>query len=332
MKAVNWTRDDIATDLKCGWHFFKPGYRGAQGCLFPSMKKLHSFSGLWLVPAVAAGWAWGGESNPAKSQKTLLPQPASEMTKCATLTEAETEEQSGLIRQMHLREKEMMAKREADLAEIADDKALLDSGDLSPISKAVVARDVKRLWLFFELARVKGARAFQTELNERIFELTRQGLASIPGHAVLLGDEVERLSSDPKAAQQRSSALRCLGELGSMEAIQQIARFISDPRNPAAATADHGRLLPIGLMGRANFFYACQALQQALGDKSPLRDEAGRAKKSEWVEGDDFDLLPAWWKSEAAKRYREWTYDQGAPLLHPRPMQHDQSTPLQDQK
>ncbi len=105
---------------------------------------------------------------------------------------------------------------------------------------------------------------------------------------------------------RREGTLRQLDLLGSMDAIQQIGRFLEDTRNPDHATAmfmiNSGMSPP-----QRNLVGAASALILALGDAAPVQ-----------LSDADMHTLQEWWKSDAAKRYRDWTYENGLPMPPPR--------------
>lgn len=76
-----------------------------------------------------------------------------------------------------------------------------------------------------------------TALNEKIASHVRLKIAAIPGHARVLGNRFERMSQDAGYFFERRKIMRCLQMVGSMEAIQQIGRFLEDKRAPDALAA-----------------------------------------------------------------------------------------------
>lgn len=196
----------------------------------------------------------------------------------------------------------------------------LHRGDLSPVDTAFQRRDLQDLWYFFGMAASSqyGHGRTQAEedqlkntftesaieaMNGKIRAHAGSLLAQIPGHAVLLGDQIEAASNappgwDPKNEHARVHNMLALGRLGTPEAIQQMGRFLQDKRNPQASlhtSSDAGVPMP-------NWFHAAYALDDALGKKSPLE---GKRPASGILKDDHFKELQQWWQSEASLAYRQ---------------------------
>lgn len=201
-------------------------------------------------------------------------------------------------------------------------------GDYAGVDTAATQKDAEALWYIFteaaarsigygDMSRLypnrKEASAKCDELNKRIAEYVRPKLAAIPGHAKAIGDRLEMMSQEVGYWNYREGALRKLGLLGSMEAIQQIGRFLDDRRNPDEAISLHmiesSRAPP-----SSNLNGAAYAMVKALGDASPVQ-----LPRSLTLTSSAIDTLQSWWKSDASKPYREWTYETGHPMPPPRP-------------
>lgn len=208
--------------------------------------------------------------------------------------------------------------------------AALIRGDFTGVDEAAARKDADALWYVFTKAATRSigfdeisqrypnlqeAMAQRDALNKKIAEYARPRLAAIPGHAKMVGDRLETMSQEVGYWTRREGALRRLGLLGSMEAIQQIGRFLEDRRDPDEAASialiQTGRSPP-----SSNVVGASHAMIMALGDASPVR-----LPKSLILSSSIIVSLQSWWKSDAAKPYREWTYETGMPMPPPQPRQ-----------
>lgn len=194
----------------------------------------------------------------------------------------------------------------------------IQHGDLSPIEAAFQRRDLPALWRFFDQAvthqygygrtRPEGLELKKSltrqdidALNLRIRAYAGQFLVQIPGHAKMLGDEIDASSDVPanlasSAEHARIHNMLSLQWLASPEAIQQIARFLDDERNPHAELSS-GSTRPM-----SNRYHAIYALDQALGKKSPL--EKTRSS-SGILDPEQMKELKSWWNSNASLAYRQ---------------------------
>jgi len=195
----------------------------------------------------------------------------------------------------------------------------LQRGDLSPIDVAFQKHDLRELWYFYDKASAQQyagrtqseASELQKTLTEKDFEVLNarikahagELLAQIPGHAKLLGDEIETASNAPASYGSRSEQIRIhnffsLERLASPEAIQQIGRFLDDERNPNEELGSAG-----GSTGpMPNSFNAVYALDHALGKNSPFQ---GKRLEGGMLEPEQMRALKAWWRSDASLSYRQ---------------------------
>lgn len=191
-------------------------------------------------------------------------------------------------------------------------------GDFSAIDSAAATGDTDMLWALVEgravasLACTLYSRQHPSEslaaihdLEKKLIEDVRNHarplLAAIPGHAKPLGDFVDFASDRPGYGAQQT-AIRALGELGSMEAIQQIDRFLEDGRNP---DLDYYDLKSGAPYPHAAGHYAVYALHRALREQSPLSPSTAYRNERKLLD---------WWKAGGAKPYREWNHDEYEPM------------------
>lgn len=230
-------------------------------------------------------------------------------------------------------EKELAAFYEEDYransvlkAQMHDLHLAFHRGDFSAIDAAVARKDLPLLWyiageatdreiglhpvVWRELGPVEAMVKRQLELSSQVLEYLRPRLSSIPGHAKLMGDRVELMSGNLGLADlaNRTGPLRIMGAVGSMECIQQIGRFLNDPRCPKERYFDRNSGMPFPV---SNAHAACYDLHRALGAASPLGQPAH-------IDTRKFGLLRAWWDSDAARPYREWNYEDYEPMPPPR--------------
>ncbi|MFO1439775.1 MAG: hypothetical protein U1F81_15745 [Verrucomicrobiaceae bacterium] len=230
-------------------------------------------------------------------------------------------------------EKELAAFYEEDSRSRAALKAQMQElhvafhrGDFSAIDAAVARKDLPLLWyiagvatdreignhpiLWKELTTVEAVVKHKLELSTQVLEYLRPRLSSIPGHAKLMGDRVELMSGTLGLADRANPTgpLRIMGAVGSMECIQQIGRFLNDPRCPKERYFDRNSGMPFPV---SNAHAACYDMHRALGASSPLGQPAH-------IDTRKFGLLRAWWDSDAARPYREWNYEDYEPMPPPR--------------
>lgn len=99
-----------------------------------------------------------------------------------------------------------------------------------------------------------------------------------------------------------------LGRLGSMEAIQQLGRFLYDERNPDGGFWPPDTEEP---NSHPNYGVAAEAIHRALGASSPFKTpwEGGPPRAAD---------VQRWWESEASRPYREWNAEEYEPMPPPR--------------
>jgi hypothetical protein len=215
----------------------------------------------------------------------------------------------------------------------------LRRGDWTPIHKAYTDKDLILLWQMLYRVREgdqlgfsktdekagkvglsdEAAQAYAREVRVYVHKL----LTQIPGHAKVLGDEMDR---HPRALAPFNA--RELRNIGSPEAIQQLARFLDDKRGQATPEeiasiermfeAARGTDEPIGRGGPVGICYrVVPELHLALGYESPVMDlrnpVQGYVPGSEKVR----ERLRAWWASPASAKYRN--LPQGEPPVEPLP-------------
>lgn len=198
-------------------------------------------------------------------------------------------------------------------------------GDFAGIDAAVERLDMPLLWHIATLAafgdvpdystlsRSLGAAAASErclEINRQALDYLRPRLASIPGHAKPIGDRVDYISGSLARDRNRVRLLTALGTIGSMECIQQLARFTNDTRCPEERFHDPDSGMP---GPQRNGEVARYAMHVALGDASPIGQPA-----CAYVDPGELLRLIGWWDSEAARPYREWNHEDHEPMPPPR--------------
>jgi len=195
------------------------------------------------------------------------------------------------------------------------------NGDFSGIDAAAERRDLELLWhlvcdahsaitggMFAKYGNSPKRSEEHEKLSAAIVNQVRQKLAVIPGHTKPQVELLERMASTPGFGNSRLQPLSLMGIVGSMECIQQIGRYLNDPRNPDSGMYDplEGLSEPRGLHSGA-----ADAMHEALGAASPggpnpVLELAGRMKFLDW------------WNTESARPYREWNYEDYEPMPPPR--------------
>jgi hypothetical protein len=247
------------------------------------------------------------------------------------------------------------------------ENALLLAGDLSPVHKAYERRDLDMLWCLYDQATrisdfnppayADGAERVTNETQRRaldriIKDYAGRLLTQIPGHAVFLGNRIEFLSgavrprSIKKNVGPKEIYFNRLMALRSTECIQQIARFIDDPRGEVppddplwSSEKDKAEILLQGSFAtyysfpQKNSWRAIHALKQALAEVIPLdyllsndkdqeRIRTGRGKRNVADYPDGRRAVSEWWLSAASKSYRE-PISLKEPPIEPPPIQID---------
>jgi hypothetical protein len=180
----------------------------------------------------------------------------------------------------------------------------LKAGNDETVKAAAAAGDLEMLWALY----------LDAWGNKEIRTVIAAQLAAIPGHAQYAADMVESITNTTydiyKPVQQyggimpRNYAFRILDSLGTLatpEAIQQIGRFLDDVRNPEmGGDLVTGRIRPLA----ANSSYALRALNNALGDQSPI---AGKVNAVEMAEPGPYyaQVIREWWASDASLPFRQ---------------------------
>lgn len=153
------------------------------------------------------------------------------------------------------------------------------------------------------------------EFGARVREQVKTRLAAIPGHTRILVEGIEAASKLKGGHGMRLGNIRFLGRIGSMEAIQQLGRYLSDDRNLEGyyfyGGPDSGMNPPV-----ENSYEATVALRHALGDASPIPVRYGIIEG--FAGGESVETMRTWWKSDAARPYREWNFDEYEPMPPPR--------------
>jgi len=248
------------------------------------------------------------------------------------LSESEEKEGSRIMTRMH----EIEREAEAQKAELEKNTEVivyaLYKGEFRFLDAAAAQKDMDVLWYVLMEAKAKNIGSSEirrdhpdelvsdpliTALNEKIATHVRLKIASIPGHARVLGSRFERMSQDVGYFFERRKIVRCLQMVGSMEAIQQIGRFLEDKRAPDALAAQLAfermtdYLDPAADSLESNASLAAHAMVRVLGEDSPARMNQGKI-----VVEPAIDVVQTWWKSDAAKLYREWKPEAG-PVMPP---------------
>ncbi|WP_300932221.1 hypothetical protein [Prosthecobacter sp.] len=248
------------------------------------------------------------------------------------LSESEENEGSRIMTRMHEIEREAETKK-AELEKKTEVIVYaLYQGEFRFLDAAAAQKDMDVLWYVLMEAKAKHIGSSEirrdhpdelvsapliTELNEKIATHVRLKIAAIPGHARVLGNRFERMSQDVGYFFERRKIMRGLQMVGSMEAIQQIGRFLQDKRAPDALAAQLAfekmtdYLDPAAESRESNASLAAHAMGRVLGEDSPARMYHGKI-----VVEPEISVVQTWWKSDAAKFYREWNPETG-PMMPP---------------
>ncbi|MFO1441414.1 MAG: hypothetical protein U1F81_24055 [Verrucomicrobiaceae bacterium] len=137
------------------------------------------------------------------------------------------------------------------------------------------------------------------EFGARMREEIKQRLAAIPGHTELLVQGIDAASKLKGGHGMRMSYIGYLGRIGSMEAIQQLGRYLYDDRNLEGSYfyggPDSGMNPPV-----SNAEAATRALHRALGDDGQTMEKRLGVEETR-----------LWWESEEGRPYREWKFENG---------------------
>lgn len=248
------------------------------------------------------------------------------------LSASEEKEGSRIMTRMHEIEREAEAQK-AELEKNAEVIVYsLYKGEFRFLDAAAAQKDMDVLWYVLMEAKAKNIGSSEirrdhpdelvsapmiTALNKKVASHVRLKIAAIPGHARVLGNRFERMSQDVGYYFERRKIMRCLQMVGSMEAIQQIGRFLEDKRAPDTLAAKRAfermtdYLDPAAQSQKCNASLAASAMARVLGEDSPIRMSQG-----DIVVETEIGAVQTWWKSDAAKPYREWTPEAG-PVMPP---------------
>ncbi|MFZ2277786.1 MAG: hypothetical protein WAW39_08300 [Prosthecobacter sp.] len=250
------------------------------------------------------------------------------------LSEAEEKVGARIVTRLHEIEREAEAQ-EAELKKSTEVIVYaLYQGEFRFLDAAAAKKDMDVLWYVLKEAKAKNIGSSEirrdhpddmvsapliTALNEKIASHVRLKIAAIPGHARVLGNRFERMSQDVGYFFERRKIMRCLQMVGSMEAIQQIGRFLEDKRAPdalgvkvALERMDDYLDPPMDCM-QSNASLAAHAIAGVMGEDFPVR-----LSQREIVGEPEISAVQTWWKSDAAKIYREWTQEAGPVMPPPR--------------
>lgn len=248
------------------------------------------------------------------------------------LSESEEKEGSRIMTRMH----EIEREAEAQKAELEKNTEVivyaLYRGEFRFLDAAAAQKDMDVLWYVLMEAKAKNIGSSEirrehpddrvsapliTALNDKIATHVRLKIAAIPGHARVLENRFERMSQDVGYFFERRKIMRCLQMVGSMEAIQQIGRFLEDKRAPdtLAAKLAFERMTdyldPAAQSQERNASLAAHAMAGVRSEDFPSRMPQG-----ETMVEPEISAVQTWWKSNAAKPYREWTPEAG-PVMPP---------------
>ncbi|MFO1439975.1 MAG: hypothetical protein U1F81_16750 [Verrucomicrobiaceae bacterium] len=146
-----------------------------------------------------------------------------------------------------------------------------------------------------------------TRFGAKVREQVRQRISSIPGHTNFLVEGIEESSKLIGGDRVRSSNLDLLGTIGSMEAIQQLGRFLFDDRNLEGPDFYPDDACGVNPRPQPNSSLATKSLHDSLGDAAPPPHNQLNV-----------EAMRAWWLSEAGRPYREWKYEDDEPMPPPR--------------
>ncbi|MBL9184805.1 MAG: hypothetical protein JNN17_21850 [Verrucomicrobiaceae bacterium] len=146
-----------------------------------------------------------------------------------------------------------------------------------------------------------------TRFGAKVREQVRQRISSIPGHTNFLVEGIEESSKLLGGDRLRSSNINLLGTIGSMEAIQQLGRFLFDDRNLEGPDFYPDDACGVNPRPQPNSSLAARSLRNSLGDAAPPPHNML-----------DVQAMRAWWQEEAGRPYREWNYEDYEPMPPPR--------------
>lgn len=156
------------------------------------------------------------------------------------------------------------------------------------------------------------------EFGARVREQIKERLAAIPGHTEMLVQGIDAASNLKGGHGMRLGNIGFLGAIGSMEAIQQLGRYLYDDRNLEGkyfyGGPDSGMDAPV-----SNAEAARVALHRALGDDGQSMEKRLGLEETR-----------QWWESEEGRPYREWKFETGnlRPTLRKGPISLPPPAPL----
>ena len=180
----------------------------------------------------------------------------------------------------------------------------LEKGDLRMLEEFGEARDFGRLYL----ALSQSKRAVLGEYSEAVKAKTLEVLSGTPGHAQYLGDKIEEIADGASQSLYISQKLELLSIVGSPEAVQQIARFLRDPRPKVTWSMDQliegGAPAPQAVRRLAGVY-----LVRALGENSPIKPRPFYKP----ITLAEVEVLADWWDSDASL---PWRQPKAAAVIH----------------
>ena len=168
----------------------------------------------------------------------------------------------------------------------------LERGDLGMLEELGEARDFGRLYL----ALSQSKRAVLGEYSEAVKAKTLEVLSGTPGHAQYLGDKIEDLGGKAGQSGRIERTFELLSLVRSAEAIQQIARFLRDPRPADPYFPEGGAPNPMSVRYNAGVYFV-----KALGEDSPIKPRPFYKP----ITLADVEVLADWWDSDASLPWRQ---------------------------
>ncbi|MGV3659528.1 MAG: hypothetical protein ACO1TE_05070 [Prosthecobacter sp.] len=165
----------------------------------------------------------------------------------------------------------------------------LASGDAAAIATLQSASPLEEL---FDVLMLSLRQQFGVHSN-KIKEAAIMAIKRTPGHAKVLGDEIDELSNLSGTGRSRERKFYLLQNIASPEAVAQLGRFLFDERNPE-------KDIPLGdgSFEAPNSYWAANAIGAALGDPLSLKRKPGYyglAEVKSWQ---------TWWQSQEAAAYK----------------------------
>lgn len=145
----------------------------------------------------------------------------------------------------------------------------------------------------------------QIQPRELVLERTRRAIIQIPDYARRIGDWADQLTNDMDTYMDTGYCIYYLELLATPESIEQLGRFLEDPRMPRLIVSEELRKKHQDYVPGSIASSAADHMMRALGDKFPFYSRVGLSPENRVK-------LIAWWKSDASLPYRPSRQKAGA--------------------